>query len=144
MLLFTITHAVYPASENIEIDRAGHKVPWSVEALKSVEALLNGSTLIFPSKKPTLTVQRLILKKIMLSALKFVYFLVHVNGTTLNSFSSHLKLTLNNLFIKIKNVTTMLSLNVVFVTALFLLYSWAAATMINMCFCELLLPILNF
>jgi len=32
-----------------------------VEALKSVEALHNGSTLIFPSKKPTLTVQRLIL-----------------------------------------------------------------------------------
>ena len=45
-----------------------------VEALKSVEALHNGSMLIFPSKKPTLTVQRLILKKIMLSALKFVHF----------------------------------------------------------------------
>ena len=46
----------------------------SVEALKNVEALHNGSTLIFPSKKPTLTVQRLTLKKIMLSALKFVHF----------------------------------------------------------------------
>jgi hypothetical protein len=46
----------------------------SVEALKSVDPLSNGSTLIFHSNKLNLTVQRLILKKMMLLTLKFVLF----------------------------------------------------------------------
>jgi hypothetical protein len=61
-----------------------------VEALKSVEPLSNGSTLLCHSKKLNFTVQLLIFKKKMLSALKFVFFLVHVNGTTLNFFLHNL------------------------------------------------------
>jgi hypothetical protein len=77
----------------------------------------------------------------MLSALKFVYFWVHVNETTLNSFSSHLKLTeqrLINCLLKSKLYDN------AFPKCRLCFYSWAAATMINRCFCELLLPILNF
>ncbi len=42
--------------------RAGHKVRWSVEALMSVEPLSNGTTLIWHSKKRSLTVHCIILK----------------------------------------------------------------------------------
>jgi hypothetical protein len=51
---------------------------------KSVEPLSNGTTLIYHSNKLNFTVKRLILKKIMLSAPKFAFFLVHVYVTMLN------------------------------------------------------------
>ncbi len=72
------------------------------------------------------------LKKIILLLLKFVLFLVHVNGITLNFYSAHVKLMeqrliisllkpkLNNERLKIKSTNSTLFLNVVFVIALFL------------------------
>ncbi len=89
--------------------RAGHKVRWSVEALKRWGPLKRYTTdqrLFFHGKKPTLTVQRLMLKQIMHSALKFVFFWVHINGTTLIFFSWHLNPTEQRLIICLNLTTT--------------------------------------
>ncbi len=73
-LSILLSSLILRISVSAPVIRAGHKVRWSVEALKSVAALSNVTTLIYHSNKLNLTVQRLILKKIVLSALKFVFF----------------------------------------------------------------------
>jgi hypothetical protein len=108
--------------------RAGHKVRWSVEALKSVEPLNRWVTeqrLFDIPKKRSLTVRRIILKKIMLSAFKFAFFESTVTEQRLFFSSSHLEVTEQHLticFIKIKtlrqrliikNTTSTLFLNVI-------------------------------